>query len=71
MECSLFHRKIRVVVIMLCVWGRHSERNVCMHTHTHTHTHKCNDVNYPLEVGPIFILRAYLSNFRDIKISFL
>lgn len=44
-------------------------RNVCMHTHTHTHIY--NDANCPLEAGPILILRAYLSNFRDVKISFL
>ena len=47
------------------------EKCVYTHSYTHTHTHKYNDVNYPLEAGPIFILRAYLSNFRDVKISFL
>ena len=46
-------------------------REKCVYAHSYTHTHKYNDVNYPLEAGPIFILRAYLSNFMDIKISFL
>lgn len=53
------------------MYGGGTQREMCVHTLIYTHTHKYNDVNYPLEAGPIFILRAYLSNFRDVKISFL
>ena len=55
----------------MCMGEALREKCVYTHSYTHTHTHKYNDVNYPLEAGPIFILRAYLSNFRDVKISFL
>lgn len=49
--------------------GEALKREMCVCTLIHTH--KYNDVNYPLEAGPILILRAYLSNFRDVKTSFL